>query len=164
MAGVRWETAFIDAGVWSGWSVLSAWIGSLWSMPRLGHDGWLTRLRPWETDGRLYRRLGIRRWKPLIPDLRGIFGGAARHGPRRHEARRYGAPRRRRAEWEALAAETRRAERVHWLIMAAVPVLLVYNRGVLAAAMIGYAVVANGPCILIQRYNRLRLLRLIGRH
>ena len=29
--------------------------------------------------------------------------------------------------------------------------------------MLGYAVVANVPCILVQRYNRARLVRLLSR-
>jgi glycosyl-4,4'-diaponeurosporenoate acyltransferase len=58
--------------------------------------------------------------------------------------------------------ETRRAELAHWPILALGPVFFAWNPWWLALAMVGYAVVANVPCILVQRYNRARLYRMLG--
>jgi glycosyl-4,4'-diaponeurosporenoate acyltransferase len=62
-----------------------------------------------------------------------------------------------------LAIETRRAELVHWALMACGPLFFFWNPPALGSAMLLFAVAANGPCIVIQRFNRLRLLRLIAR-
>jgi hypothetical protein len=59
-----------------------------------------------------------------------------------------------------MAAETRRAERVHWLILLAFPVEAALHDGVILIPMAAYAVVANLPCIAAQRYNRGRLAAL----
>lgn len=139
-----------DAGLWLTWSVAVGLLGARWSPDRVGHDGPVTTLRRFEGGGRLYRRLGIRHWKRLLPDA-GRFGGGRRKDLRRRLDR---------AEWKALAGETRRAERVHWLIILALPLTAVWSRGVLLAAMIAYALAANLPCIAAQRYNRVRLLAL----
>ena len=60
------------------------------------------------------------------------------------------------------AAETRRAERVHWVLLGCGPLFFLWNPFPLGLAMLAYALVANLPCIVIQRYNRARLDR-IGR-
>jgi glycosyl-4,4'-diaponeurosporenoate acyltransferase len=140
----------IDIIIWSTWSVAAGWWASRLSDEAVAADGWLTRLRPWEREGQAYGRLGIRRWKSWLPDLGVIFGG------RPKSLRRPRDP----AEWQALAGETRRAERVHWLILAALPVEALLRGGTLLVLMAGYAVVANVPCIVAQRYNRGRLLAL----
>ncbi len=147
-----WDTATVDAGVWASWSILVGWRGAHWSRQRTAADGWLTRLRPFEKGGDVYRRLGIRRWKRYLPDAGGFAGGQRKRPGRSRDP----------DVWARLADETRRAERVHWLTLVVLPVLLVFNRGTLALAMVAYAVVANGPCIAVQRYNRARLAELLG--
>lgn len=47
--------------------------------------------------------------------------------------------------------------------MSAAPFFFLWNPVALGAAMVVYALVANAPCLLVQRYNRARLLRLLGR-
>lgn len=142
-----------DALLWAGWSAFVGVVGARWPDDRVGRDGPLTTLRAFESGGGLYRRVGIRHWKPWLPDAGGFAGGRRKRFERRLDP----------AGWTALAGETRRAERVHWLIMLALPVTALWSRGVLLGAMVVYAVVANGPCIAAQRYNRLRLVGLSGR-
>jgi glycosyl-4,4'-diaponeurosporenoate acyltransferase len=64
---------------------------------------------------------------------------------------------------ERFAAETRRAELAHWLILAASPWFSCGTRGGWGWRWVGYGIVANVPCIAIQRYNRARVLRMIRR-
>jgi glycosyl-4,4'-diaponeurosporenoate acyltransferase len=68
-----------------------------------------------------------------------------------------------RAYLERFAVETRRAELTHWLILAASPWFFLWNPWWLGLAMVGYGIIANVPCLAIQRYNRARLLRMIPR-
>ena len=59
--------------------------------------------------------------------------------------------------------ETRRGEYVHWSILAAAPFFALWNPPFLTLAMVAYALTANLPFIAIQRYNRLRIARLVAR-
>lgn len=143
-----------DAGVWAGWSAVVGYTAHRLPAERLAHDGRLTRLRAVERGGRVYERLRIRRWKDRLPELGEAFrGGVSKRALRSGTS----------ADLRSLAAETRRAELVHWGIPAVVPVFALWNPAPLMAAMVAYAVVANVPCLLVQRYNRGRLLRVIAR-
>jgi glycosyl-4,4'-diaponeurosporenoate acyltransferase len=118
-------------------------------------DSWLTRQRRLEGDGRLYVRVfRIKRWKHLLPEAGALFAGG--FDKRRLTSR----------DDDYLATyvrETRRAELGHWLAAAGAPLFFLWNPAWIGAVMVVYAVVANGPCVLSQRYNRLRLVRIAGR-
>jgi glycosyl-4,4'-diaponeurosporenoate acyltransferase len=147
-------TVTIDAAAWAGWGTAVGY--GAHRLPRVvvARDSWLTRPRGWERDGRWYERIGVRRWKRLLPDAGTVFPGGV--SKRRLVSADVDALRR-------LAEETRRAELVHWAVPALAPVFALWNPAPLTLAMIVYAVVANAPCLIVQRYNRARLLRVIGR-
>lgn len=119
---------------------------------RLDHDTALTRLHPFEQGGRVYeRRLHIVWWKDRLPEAGDLFrGGYDKRVVARADLPRY-------------VLETRRAEYTHWAIMAATPLFLLWNPFLVWWAMVAYAVIANLPCLVIQRYNRARVLRILGR-
>ncbi len=148
-----WPALAVDSAIWPAWSVAVGCWAARQSDEAVGADGWITQLRPWERDGRVWARTGIRRWKASLPDLGPAFGG------RRKEL----VDRRDPASWHEMAGETRRAERAHWLILLALPLDACLRSGVVLVPMVAYAVVANGPCILVQRYNRGRLGALAAR-
>jgi len=103
----------------------------------------------------IYERvLLIKCWKDRLPDAARWFN----HGfSKRALAEKHPAYLRR------FVCETRRGEICHLLAIACVPVFWLWNPwwGVLVNA--AYALLANLPCILVQRYNRARLLGLLGR-
>jgi glycosyl-4,4'-diaponeurosporenoate acyltransferase len=143
----------LDAAVWAAWSVAVGTVVGRLPESRFDHDTWLTRPRALEGGTRLYERLAIRRWKDHLPEAGTWVGGRSkRHLPGTDPTalRRF-------------AAATRRAELVHWLVPLVWPVFLVWNRGLLLAAMTAYALVANVPCIAIQRFNRARITRALAR-
>ncbi|PZS20135.1 MAG: glycosyl-4,4'-diaponeurosporenoate acyltransferase [Acidimicrobiales bacterium] len=116
-------------------------------------NSWLWRERRVEDGGRLYQRLRIQRWKPHLPEggtiLAGGFDKRHLHGWET-------------AQLEQFVVETRRAELGHWLAVLAAPVFFAWNPVRAALVMPVYAVAANGPCIAAQRYNRIRLTRLLA--
>ena len=121
----------------------------------LDEDGWLFRERSWEHEGRLYTRVfRVRRWKRLLPEAGNFFNGGF---DKRHLACRDA------GYLGAYVRETRRAELGHWLAVVPVPVFFVWNRPPLAWCMPVYAIAVNGPCIIAQRFNRIRLLRVLAR-
>lgn len=58
---------------------------------------------------------------------------------------------------ERFIRESRRAELCHRMAIYCVPVFFLWNSGWATLVIFVYAVAANLPCILAQRYSRLRL-------
>lgn len=140
------------------WVLASVLVG--YRAHRLGDDDldrdtrW-TRLRSWEAGGRWYEhRLAIRSWKDRLPEAGDLFEGGV-------SKRRLPAPNP--AGLERFVRETRRAERTHWTLLACTPIFALWSPPVVLAAMATFALVANVPCLLVQRYNRARLLRVLAR-
>jgi glycosyl-4,4'-diaponeurosporenoate acyltransferase len=139
----------LDALAWTAWSVAAGW----WSAHRGPRhpevDGPVLRLRSFERAGHWYERtLKVKRWKSLLPEAGRTFGGRSKRQLPPGGA--VGLP--------LFLADCRRAERTHWLILAATPVFAVWNPPGLFLAMALFAVVANGPCLVVLRYNRARVL------
>ncbi|MFN7149105.1 MAG: glycosyl-4,4'-diaponeurosporenoate acyltransferase [Microthrixaceae bacterium] len=135
--------------------LVTGWFLHRRSIASLEHDGWLTRPRRFEQDGRWYQRnLRIRRWKDRLPEKGDLFpdGFSKRHLIDRSTP-----------HLERFVAETRRAELVHWSNMAAGPLFLIWCSPLLGACMIAFGVIAHLPFIVIQRYNRARLLVVLRR-
>jgi glycosyl-4,4'-diaponeurosporenoate acyltransferase len=145
-------TIVLDVVVWAVVGVVVGYVMHRMPLRRLDRDTWLTRIRPIEDDGRLYDRVRIKRWKDRTPELGGLFAGGV-------SKRSSGG----RSRLERFAAETRRAEYTHWLVMAAGPFFALWNPWYLTIAMVVYGVVANLPCLVIQRYNRARITRIAVR-
>ena len=110
------------------------------------------RAQVWERNGRTYELLGIRRWKDKLPEAGARFG----NGFSKRNLRGRG-----RGELVRFAREARRGELVHWCAIAALPLFALWNTplGMLVNAI--YSVAANFPCIIVQRYNRARIVHLL---
>jgi glycosyl-4,4'-diaponeurosporenoate acyltransferase len=59
--------------------------------------------------------------------------------------------------------ETRRAEWTHYIQMLPAPIFFLFNPIWVGYVMILYAILANMPCILTQKYNQIRFTNLIIR-
>jgi glycosyl-4,4'-diaponeurosporenoate acyltransferase len=119
-----------------------------------GRDSPLYRTHPAEIA--FYRRvLRIRRWKSLLPDGAPWVGGAFRK--KRLAARDS-------AYFRQFLLETRRGEAAHWLMLACFPIFFLFNPPWARAVIAVYALAANLPCILAQRYNRAVAERILDRH
>lgn len=111
------------------------------------------RILGWERSGRFYERfLRIKKWKDRLPDCGDFFGPGFK---KKHLESRDA------AYLETFSRETCRAEWAHWMTMAGAPVFLLWNEWWVEPIMIGYALAANLPCILVQRFNRARLERIL---
>jgi glycosyl-4,4'-diaponeurosporenoate acyltransferase len=114
-------------------------------------DTWITALRPWEQDGHLYRDwLAIRKWKSLLPDGAPWLGGFAKKKLLKRNS----------AQLAQFLIETRRAEIAHWCMLGCLPIFFIWNPTWARWVMTAYALAANLPCILVQRYNRFTLNRI----
>ena len=148
----KWAMVVLDIAVWGGWSALVGYWAHRRPAAAFADDSWLYRLRSFERGGRLYERFGIKRWKDRLPEAGGLFtGGFSKRSARTLD----------RDVLARFVIETRRAEWTHWTIMLATPVFVVWNWWWVELLMLAYALAANLPCLLVQRYNRARLARLL---
>lgn len=112
----------------------------------------LYRAGSWERGGAIYERLfAVRRWKDLLPDGAALF----RTGFRKKRLLSSDP-----AHLERFIRETCRGEAAHWIVFACAGLFFLWNPWRIGLIMIAYAALANLPCILVQRYNRIRLIRL----
>ncbi len=144
----------INAGAWLAIHLGVAWLGTQaparWFCP----DAWPFRIRSWEQDGHLYERgMRVKLWKDWIPDGAALFAGGFPKAD-------LGA-----AAPERLARflrETCRGEAVHWVAGLAAFLFFAWNPPWAGWLMVAYGAAANLPCIIVQRYNRPRLARLLA--
>lgn len=108
----------------------------------------------WERDGHFYESLGIRKWKDRLPDKS------------KHTKRTFTKEMKGHESGESLVRflqETCVAEAVHWaLLVLAVP-LYAYVPTPLGLVVTLLYGLSNLPFIIIQRYNRPRLRRVLER-
>jgi len=115
-------------------------------------DSWLYKERKLENSGRLYTTFfKINKWKELLPDGAAVFKGGFRK-------KRLGSSNS--AYLRRFILETCRAELTHWGIFVFCPVFFIWNDWWIGLVMIAYAILVNIPCIITQRYNRIRLRKL----
>lgn len=146
-----WGTLLANVVAWAVVHAASGFAVHRLPLERLRRDGWLLRQRRFERSGRLYRNvLRIRRWKDHLPEAGALFAGGI---SKRHLT----------VDLGRFVAETRRAERGHWLALAGIPVFALWNPPVGLLLMAAYGVLVNAPFIAVQRYNRQRAQRLLTR-
>jgi glycosyl-4,4'-diaponeurosporenoate acyltransferase len=138
-----------------GWPVIHmviAYVALQWPQGCLERDSWITAPRRWERKGHLYRDcLAIRRWKRLLPDGAPWLSGFSKKNLRARDP----------IYVARFLVETRRAEIAHWCMLACLPVFFLWNPLWARWVMTGYAFAANLPCIVVQRYNRFALDRMV---
>lgn len=104
----------------------------------------------WEASGRVYEHAGIRRWKDHLPEAGAFFAGGFSKRHLQGQDRTY---------LQRFVLETSRAECSHWLTWAMALSFFAWNPWEVGVVMLIYGAIVNAPCILVQRYNRARLLR-----
>lgn len=116
---------------------------------------WLYKQRKWERDGKIYTRVfKLKRWKRRLPDGAALFkkGFKKKHLQELDDSYLHN-----------FIRETCRAELAHWIMLLLSPVFFMWNPWWVGIVMIIYAALINIPCIMIQRYNRIRLRRVSSR-
>ncbi|MBE0541379.1 MAG: glycosyl-4,4'-diaponeurosporenoate acyltransferase [Verrucomicrobia bacterium] len=109
----------------------------------------------WECNGRFHERVfRIKAWKDRLPDAARWFGGGFAKGTLARADRDY---------LRRFIRETWRGELCHWCALGCAPVFFLWNPWWGDLIIVAYALAANLPCILAQRYNRARFHKLLAR-
>lgn len=148
-------TVAVDSAAWFVLHMLIAFGATLLPRGLFSEKQWLFRTRRWEKGGMLYERLlDVGVWKRLLPDGSRLFrGGFTKKHMRGNDP----------AYLLHFVQETCRAEAAHWIVIAVAPLFFLWNPRRVGVFMIFYALAANLPCIVVQRYNRPRLKRVAER-
>lgn len=150
-----WLILVANAAYWPVWTFGCGYLAHRQPPVRFDADGWLSRLRTFEADGRWYEQhLRIRAWKDVVPEAGALFGGGV------SKRRLLGSDD---ASLAAFVRETRRAELAHWAGASGVVVPFLWNPIWAWPAHVLVASASNLPCIAVQRYTRGRLLRTLRR-
>jgi glycosyl-4,4'-diaponeurosporenoate acyltransferase len=114
---------------------------------------WLYMERKWEHKSRFYESVfNVKKWKRWLPDGAEVSHKAFKKKHLQNADSAY---------IQVFILETCRAEILHWIIFLFGFVFFIWNPWYVGIIMIVYAVITNLPCILTQRYNRIRLRRLL---
>lgn len=111
-------------------------------------NSWIYKKRSWEYDGKIYENIfKIKSWKHLLPDGSAMFKKGFRKKKLNNTDSEY---------ITQFIIELCRAELTHWIVILFSPIFFIWNYEWVGYIMILYAIIANLPCILAQRYNRIR--------
>ncbi|MCA1320837.1 glycosyl-4,4'-diaponeurosporenoate acyltransferase [Bacillus tianshenii] len=119
---------------------------------------WLKEEREWfeekSWENVFYKRIMIKRWKDLAPDGSAIFTESF---PKRNLSSKsffY---------LHQFILETKRGEVAHILSIFPAILFFLWNPPTVGMIMVMYGLLANLPFLFIQRFNRFRLLRILGK-
>jgi len=149
---------FINTGIYNfavGFvmGIIGLIIGRIVSRDRIDMDRFPYKLYKWENGGKTYNKIGINRWKDVIPDvsvyLKSVFPKRLDSSQDKKDVEYY----------MIFAKETCVSEFVHTVLMLAAPVFYAVNKsvswGVWTTIIYFFG---NIPFMLVQRYNRPRLI------
>ncbi len=109
----------------------------------------------WEKEGKIYEKLFIvKRWKHLLPD-----GGmiSKKRGFRKKKLESFSQD-----SLNRFLIESARGEMTHWIPIFFFWVFWMFTPPMVPWIMLIYALLINMPCIIVQRYNRPRVQRLLN--
>ncbi|MED4798125.1 glycosyl-4,4'-diaponeurosporenoate acyltransferase, partial [Priestia megaterium] len=111
----------------------------------------LFKVQTWETVG-IYKKFGVHRWKTWLPDGGKLFKRGFYKKKWESRTKEYA---------QLFLIETNRAELTHWISILPSILFFIWNSPSIGVWMVIYAIVANVPFILVQRYNRIRIHQVV---
>jgi len=116
-------------------------------------NSWLYKERGWEKKGKIYEKLfRLRAWKRKLPDGAALFKNGFKKKHMEKTNKEY---------FQEFVMETCRAELTHWVVFLFASIFFIWNLWWIGIIMVAYAIMVNMPCIITQRYNRIRLRRVL---
>jgi glycosyl-4,4'-diaponeurosporenoate acyltransferase len=132
---------------------VSLWIDKI-PPQKFNPETWIYRERRWENGGRIYQVLfKIHKWKMYLPDGAALTKNKFK---KKHLVNPDA------AYIQRFILETCRAELIHWGILISSLLFFLWNEWWIGLIMVAYGIGVNFPCIVTQRYNRIRLERISG--
>lgn len=147
-------TILLDINAWLVVHLSLGFISSKLPLDWLNPNQRFFKTFSWEKDGEIYQRIfHIRSWKRFIPGFSRLHRGAfsIQNLPTYDSA-----------YLEIWLKESVRAEICHWAMIIPCFLFFLWNNFALALGMVGYAFLNNMFPIIVQRYNRPRMRKLLA--
>jgi len=149
-----WLTIVLDSVLWLIFHLVGAKIATL--IPNSYFEKPLPE-KPIHAPIRMFifeNILFVPKFKRYLPDGGALFKGGfeKKHLKENNEA-----------YYKSFLRETRRAEWTHYIQMLPAPIFFLFNPVWVGFFMMGYAFLANMPCIVTQKYNQIRFTNLLIR-
>ena len=144
----------LNLGTWIFWFYFIGYVASILPEKFLKKDYFFTHILFFEENPNWFKKyLLINKWKDKMPELGGFFKkGFQKRSVANGEI----------AQLKLFIKETRRAEIAHWLMTAGWILTTLFNPMWAVIFNIIFAHVVNFPCLIIQRYNRVRLIKVLN--
>jgi glycosyl-4,4'-diaponeurosporenoate acyltransferase len=144
---------FLDIAVWAIMHLVLSYICSIIPLYKFNPKNRWYRIKDVENNGKIYTGFfRIKRWKQFVPDGARLFKNGFPKKTLQSGDRQY---------LKTFMLETCRGELAHWLQILPAGIFFLWNIWWAGIIMIVYALCVNIPCILLQRYNRARLQKII---
>lgn len=109
----------------------------------------------WEQNGKIYKKIFyVHLWKKYLPDGGAVVKSGFKKKKLMNISDEY---------LNKFLQESCRAELSHWLAIFPFWIFGLFIQGNLIIYMFAYALLVNIPCIIAQRYNRPRFIKLLGK-
>jgi glycosyl-4,4'-diaponeurosporenoate acyltransferase len=116
-------------------------------------DSWLLRQREWEKRGEFYQRIfRVKVWKKLLPELGDIVKSVFPKKRIKEYTREY---------LQKYIFESCKSEVTHWSIIFSTLSFFLWSEFEPAMMIVILAIILNLPYIIIQRYNRPRIMVMV---
>lgn len=143
----------VDFGMFMIFSVVITFLSNKVPEKLYYYKKWIYKEREWERGGKFYQdKFNVRRWKKYIPELadfiKSVFPKKYIKGYDEEHISKY-------------LTESCKAELTHWAIILSSLLFLLWKDFWPAMRMLVIAILLNLPFIIIQRYNRPRLIELM---
>ena len=148
-------TVLVDVVAWLAIHLGVSWLFTQFSDKIFNPEGPVFRIRSWEKISFYEKGCRIKLWKGRLPDAAAWFAGGF---PKRSLHSRNT------SYLDRFVRETCRGEATHWTTASFSLLFFLWNPLWVGFMMVGYAVALNLPCILTQRYNRIRLTLLLKKN
>jgi len=129
-----------------------AYWATLLPFEKFTKNNFLFKIKYFETTKFYEKYFLIKRWKHLLPDGASLFKRGFKKKRLMTKEKDY---------FLRFMLETRRGEFAHWLVILFSPVFFIWNPFIFGVVNIIYSLIANLPCIFVQRYNRIRFSKLL---
>lgn len=117
------------------------------------YNSWLFKEHKWEKKGQLYRNLlKVRVWKAFLPELSDYVKGVFPKKSLKEHNKEY---------LSKYIMESCKSEFTHWVIIASALIFRLWTERQVSFGIFIIAIVLNLPYIIIQRYNRPRVIQVM---
>ncbi|HVP20844.1 MAG TPA: hypothetical protein VMS73_03180 [Anaerolineaceae bacterium] len=149
------QTILLDIIIWLVIQLTIGYCSSKIPLDWLNPDHWFFQTFGWEKDGEIYQKIfHVRSWKRFLPNGSGLYRGAfsIKNLPTNDPA-----------YLERWLKESVRAEICHWAMIIPVFFFFLWNSVPMGWVNVAYAFLSNLVPIVVQRYNRPRMRKLLDR-